>query len=83
MSEEAILYAYRWRGRVVYLRMIVDGYAENAKPPPCPVLFDEVVEIPVIAAGQPPPQRRTRRIPIVGDWLSDLVAEEPEGVLAL
>ena len=75
VPAEATLYAYRWRGRAVFLRMTVDGHAQHSQPPPCPRLYDEVVEIPVVAAGQPPPQRRTRRIPIVGDWLSDLVAE--------
>lgn len=71
----ATLYVYRFLGQNLFLRMGVNG----GERPACPTLFDEVVEIPVIEKGDPPPKQMTRTVPMVADWLSDLVEEGGDG----
>ena len=68
----ATLYVYRWRGRSVFMRLGTHGGGR----PGCPVLYDAVYEVPVVQAGEPPPRARMRRVPLVADWLADLVEEE-------
>ena len=67
------LYVFRWMGRPVYLRLKM---APGPRPG-CPRLFDEVFEVPVVAAGMPAPLGvRTRRYSCVADWLVDVVDVE-------
>lgn len=44
--------------------------------PECPRLYDAVVAIPVVARGDPPPDRHPTRISLVADWLLDIVENE-------
>jgi hypothetical protein len=64
------LYLFRWRGRTVFLRLAFDGR------PPCPRLYDEVIEIPVVARGEQPAAPGMRVVPLVADWLADLTQED-------
>ena len=66
------LLVYRWRGRPIFLRL---SLAREGLPP-CPRLYDEVMEIPVVNRGDPAPAARTRSVPLVADWLEDLLEEE-------
>lgn len=66
------LYVYRWMGKPVFVRLKV---APGPRPA-CPVLFDDVMEIPVVEAGHRPLGVRTRRIPLVADWLLDVTESE-------
>lgn len=66
-----MLYVYQWRGRPVFMRLAFNGR------PPCQRLYDEVIEIPVVARGERPAVAGVRRVHLVADWLSDLVEEDP------
>ena len=66
------LFVYQWQGVPVFMRISLNG----DPTPPCPYLYDEVVEIPVVNAGDPPPVATTRQTPLIADWLADLFDEE-------
>lgn len=55
------------------MRLVLNGCRDHV--PPCPRLYDEVIQIPVVAEGQEPPDQRMKRTPIIADWLADIVEE--------
>jgi predicted DNA-binding protein YlxM (UPF0122 family) len=63
------LYIYSFQSQPIYLRLSFNGC------PPCPHLYDEITAIPIVDARSEPPQQRTRQIPLVGDWLADLLED--------
>lgn len=77
MPLPALLYMYRWQGRLVFMRMVLNGaaavVADGGRWPACCVLYDEVFAIPVVASGEPAPVERTSRVPLVADWLVDVL----------
>jgi len=67
------LYIYTWRGRPVGVRFTLKGLPQ---PDDCPQLYDALWEIPVVEAGTEPDGRHTRYVPILGDWLGDILEED-------
>ncbi len=51
---------------------------DGRKLPACPCLFDEVLEVPVVPAGQVPENPGLRRRVCVADWLGDGMEDEEE-----
>ena len=66
------LFVYQWQGAPVFMRISLNG----GSTPPCPYLYDEVIEIPVVNAGDPPPPAKPRHTPLVADWLADIFEDE-------
>jgi len=57
------------------MRLMIDGNRRQDAPG-CPVLYDEVITVPVIAAGDTPPAHGIQRVPLVADWLAEVFEDD-------